>query len=280
MEEKSQQVEVMPLIYSRASQVVIWLGADEGDAVNALPVIATTLEDYATSTKEDDTLPYRSFPCDASPGYPGFGDGKWVSLARFFDKEWFERIWVIQEAVLASSAVVLLGKLRLEWDAIGDTALWLYHRQFVDAAFRYVRGLSQEQLPEVKRYLLRVTRAADIQFTRKFRVTWDLIRAVSRFKCTLPLDLIYGILDDFQIEPDYSRPVSQVLRSMTRQLIEKSGDLMILGQMDKSFPSCVPLWVHQCIWYQHGSGSARPIPLISLFTISLLSPFLLMSSFS
>jgi hypothetical protein len=92
VEEKSQQVKVMPLIYSRASQVVIWLGADEGDAVNALPIIATTLEDYATSTKEDDPLPYRLFPRDAPPGYPDFGDGKWVSLARFFDKEWFERI--------------------------------------------------------------------------------------------------------------------------------------------------------------------------------------------
>jgi len=241
----------MPLIYSRASQVVIWLGADEGDAVNALPIIATTLGDYAASTKEDDPLPYRSFPREAPPGYPDFGDGKWFSLARFFDKEWFERIWVIQEAALASSAVALLGKLQLEWDAIGDTALWLYHRQFVDAAFRYVIRLSQEQLPEVKRSLVRMTRAADIQFTKKFRVTWDLIRAASRFKCTLPVDRIYGILglvDDFQIEPDYSRPVSQVLRSMTRQLIKKRGDLMILGQINhepKSFPSCVPSWVPQ-----------------------------------
>jgi hypothetical protein len=76
-----------------------------------------------------------------------------------------------------------------------------------------------------------------------------LLEAASKFKCTLPVDWIYGILglvDDFQIEPDYSRPVSQVFQSMTRQLIEKHRDLMILGQVNhepKSSSSCVPSWV-------------------------------------
>jgi hypothetical protein len=56
-------------------------------------------------------------------------------LYEVYAKEWLERIWVIQEAALASSAVVLLGKLQFDWDAIGDAALWLYHRQFPDAAY-------------------------------------------------------------------------------------------------------------------------------------------------
>jgi tetratricopeptide (TPR) repeat protein len=250
-EEKSEQVKLMALIYSRASQVVIWLGSDEGDTVNALPIIATTLDDYKTSTKEDYPLPFRLFPYEAPPGYPNFGDEKWFSLARFFDKEWFERIWVIQEAALASFAVVFLGKFQLEWDAIGDAALWLYHNQFPDAAYRYLGKTGQWQQPELGRSIFRMTRAADIQLAKKFRITWDLMEAASKFKCTLPVDRIYGILglvDDFQIEPDYSRPVSQVFRSMTRQLIEKRRDLMILGQVNhepKSSPSCASSWVPQ-----------------------------------
>jgi len=249
--EKSEQVKLMGLIYSRASQVIIWLGSEEGDTANALPIIATTLDDYKKSTKEDDALPFRPFPYEAPPGYPNFGDEKWFSLARFFDKEWFERIWVIQEAALASSAVVFLGKFQLEWDAIGDAALWLYHNKFPDAAYRYLRKTGQWQQPELGRSIFRMVRAADIQFAKKFRITWDLMEASSQFKCTLPVDRIYGILglvDDFQIEPDYSRPVSQVFRYMTRQLIEKRRDLVILGQVNhepKSSPSGFSSWVPQ-----------------------------------
>jgi hypothetical protein len=247
VEEKSHQVKLMASIYSRASQVVIWLGADEGDAVNALPIIAASLGDYATSTKEDDPLPFKGFPHVAPPGYPKFGDEKWWSLARFYDKEWFERIWVIQEAALASSAVALLGKLQFDWDAIGDAALWLYHRKLTDAAYRYLQ-VSQRQLSES---IPRMNKAAEIQYARKFRTTFDLIKASSTFKCTLPVDRIYGILGlvhDLQIEPDYSRPVAQVFRSMTRQLIEKRGDLIILGQINHEpglSPSCASSWIPQ-----------------------------------
>jgi hypothetical protein len=251
VDEKSHQVKLMASIYSRASQVVMWLGADEGDAVKALPIIATALEDYATSKKRDDPLPYKAFPHVAPPGYPNFGDEKWFSLARFYDKEWFERIWVIQEAALASSAVALLGNLQFDWDAIGDAALWLHHRKIPDAAYQYIQ-VTQSQLSEIRRSVPRMMKAAEIQYARKFRTSWDIIEASSKFKCTLPVDRIYGILGlvhDFQIEPDYSRPVAEVFRSMTRQLIEKRRDLIILSQINHEpgfslscFSSWIPQW--------------------------------------
>lgn len=248
--EKSHQVKLMASIYSRASRVVIWLSADKGDAVDALPIIATALEDYATSTTEDNPLPFRSVPSTSPPGYPEFGDEKWFSLARFFDKEWFERIWVIQEAALASSAVALLGKLQFDWDAIGDAALWLYNRKITDVAYRYLR-VSSRAVSEIRRSTQRMVKAAEIQYTRKFRTAFDIIRISSTSKCTLPVDRIYGILGlvhDLQIEPDYFRPVAQVFRSMIRQLIEKRRDLIILGLI-KHKPglssSCVSSWIPQ-----------------------------------
>ncbi|KAF2190362.1 HET-domain-containing protein, partial [Zopfia rhizophila CBS 207.26] len=76
--EKNKQVQQMSLIYSSAQTVICWLGPNTNNSERALDVINTWLRDWFLWNFKD---------LDA--------------LARFFEQEWFSRIWIVQEVVLA-----------------------------------------------------------------------------------------------------------------------------------------------------------------------------------
>jgi hypothetical protein len=44
----------------------------------------------------------------------------WIAFTRLLDRDWFRRIWVIQEIILSRLASVSCGSHRLRWDVIVD----------------------------------------------------------------------------------------------------------------------------------------------------------------
>ncbi|KAF2429007.1 heterokaryon incompatibility, partial [Tothia fuscella] len=71
LQERSQQVGMMRRIHSQAEEVLVWLGP-----ATALDSVAIPLTKRLARKELD-------------------------SIRHFYDRPWFERIWVIQEAVLA-----------------------------------------------------------------------------------------------------------------------------------------------------------------------------------
>jgi Heterokaryon incompatibility protein (HET) len=110
MRERSQQVTRMSDIYSRASRVIIWLGPESEDSVLAMD----TLVDLGNKVGRDvertkfqsrtgelldwtewrTLLPYTQAQIEA--------------ICRLYDRPWFERLWIWQEARLANDSA--LGK--------------------------------------------------------------------------------------------------------------------------------------------------------------------------
>lgn len=112
--EKTQQMGHMKLIYERASQVVIWLGTDPGADKRGFAMLENFNRAIAINNKyvydlegsyEDGLLP----PVESSA---------WTALIKLFRRDWFFRVWVIQEAVSAKNLSVVCGNLSVNWQHI------------------------------------------------------------------------------------------------------------------------------------------------------------------
>src|SRR5204863_3555897 len=103
----------------------------------------------------------------------------WHSLADLFSRPWFWRLWVIQEVVLAPSAIVKWGRAEIAWQWIGLAAAILrtnYHK-ICDAmelggvynAYLLFRLSPMSNLPPLQVsfvQLLRLTRQFEVSDTR------------------------------------------------------------------------------------------------------------------
>lgn len=99
-EERSYQVSMMSLVYTRALQVCVWLGEDDDNSRKAFKFIREEI----SHLKEFDQL------CNDQKNAH-----KWRAFLGLMQREWFSRRWVVQEIALAPKACVYCGPDELEW---------------------------------------------------------------------------------------------------------------------------------------------------------------------
>ncbi|KAK0642225.1 heterokaryon incompatibility protein-domain-containing protein [Cercophora newfieldiana] len=137
-DEVASQILLMGDIYGFAEQVCVWLGAaddDNGEARdvanlkwlldNALPKLSTAygergrafLNLCSATMPTDGRFWSREMALEPPAGVAWIE--LWVSYFRFFTaRTWFSRAWVIQEAVLASLAAVIVGQTVVPWHTL------------------------------------------------------------------------------------------------------------------------------------------------------------------
>jgi hypothetical protein len=99
-QERSYQVSMMSLVYTRARQVCVWLGEDDANSRKAFKFIREEI----SHLKDFDRL------CTDQKNAE-----KWRAFLGLMQREWFSRRWVVQEIALASKASVYCGPDELEW---------------------------------------------------------------------------------------------------------------------------------------------------------------------
>jgi len=147
-------------------------------------------------------------------------------LENIFLRPWHDCLWVLQEAVLAPKALMLLGRMSLPLHKIhamaqriyDATEICIHHRQVY---FTTTKTLALGYLSE---RLARNVRSATIDIPLSSLV----ISAVGRI-CSDPRDKIYGlagILDrvGLNIEVDYQKSMSAVFQKFSEQLVLMNAD--------------------------------------------------------
>lgn len=99
--EKNSQVRLMPLIYERARNVVIWLGEASHDSAVGIHI----LEYFASSQAPSASPLWMTMP----PGLVKRG------LKDIMNRDWFRRIWVVQEAALSQIASITCDPYSFSW---------------------------------------------------------------------------------------------------------------------------------------------------------------------
>jgi hypothetical protein len=222
-EERSRQVRLMKLIYSRATEVISWIGKSSDDSSQAMA--ALNKRSKSGSSSADNT--------------------NWEKLENLFARPYWKRIWIIQEVAVASKVRILCGKDEITWDELG-VADELYGSTVLQTSldatnYSYIRNVSSFR----KR----------IRATERFGL-FEAIFTSQNALSTDPRDKIFALLGlchdgpDLVPLPNYDQPIGELLRDLTRQLMLMNQSLDFItasnpnSQVESyTLPSWTPNWL-------------------------------------
>ncbi|KAK1059595.1 hypothetical protein LTR74_012531 [Friedmanniomyces endolithicus] len=174
-----------------------------------------------------------------------------AALKDLYSREWFSRTWVVQEAILPKTSIVILGSLVLSLEKVlcvtqglSDGSAFqddfVFRAEYLALLIDHLRSSPSDNfLATSMGLLVKGLRFQDVSDPPD--KIYGLLRLCSR------LEELPGLL-----VPDYDRPVRDVYRDAARFLIQSSEEgLGVLRQVrhikkpDTSataFPSWVPFW--------------------------------------
>ncbi|KAK4158746.1 heterokaryon incompatibility protein-domain-containing protein [Cladorrhinum sp. PSN259] len=253
LEERGQQVQLMGFIYTGTDQVLAWLGDESEDSDLAMDMIEQW-GNWAISMKDKELKNL----ADIQKDIPNAFDRDAVSaIQNILQRPFWNRIWIVQEVVLAKELDLVCGTKRLPWNL------------FIEAFQSWVNLSSTSYLNNYTHNVwsifneMRSTNPTIMMALRKSRGSdASLLALVGRcmsYQATDPRDKIFGLLGvatdaPALIRPDYKSSVNEVYRSFTRAAIEREKRLEVIREagfghprtsQDLELPSWVPDWSGQ-----------------------------------
>lgn len=288
IEERSQQVQLMGRIFGSAEAVYSWVGpSDYSLAFESIRKIAHLSQprvasnpggDYELKTKSLWWHPSLWRETDKSDKF-GFRNKAWDSINDLVTEQYWERVWIFQEVVLARQMhLVSSGDSTLNWDELWIAAssvgglsdrlklgqekkpfyfsdkIWLFLKMFPDWSKMVLikSGKGVRDIIEIGRSL-----APEIGAIREGlwhdieKIKWDISLSSMKFTATDPRDQIYGglAITRLPIVPDYTKTVSDV------------------------YMEYAALWTKRhCLFRRHSSPGRSPLAFLSLAGIHNFVP--------
>ncbi|KAI7771717.1 hypothetical protein LZL87_005993 [Fusarium oxysporum] len=255
-DERSQQVQLMPFIYSNADNVVIWLGPEENDsarAVRFLDAIATTGEPFGSSNVSKLLA-------------AGAENGDLLAVVSLFGREYWRRLWVVQEVFNAKRIMVHCGSTCLEWKKYQSASI-LFSQRRGELIFNNKDQLkrrlatSPDQFSYVQTLIYQGPASLpDLKFHMPDgeEALLQVLRTCRRKLASDPRDKLYGILgvlpasirDEFRA--DYNLSVKDVYTEIVDFLLKTTEKLDIICEAihfpvhtsTANLPTFVPDWSH------------------------------------
>ncbi|KAK0705768.1 heterokaryon incompatibility protein-domain-containing protein [Apiosordaria backusii] len=243
-EERACQVKMMDDVYRKAIHTIVWLGRGDQytkDAVGTISKIAayprdafaksgiTPFRQQDPALYEASNLPYTSWM-------------EWCSLAAFFKRQWFSRLWIVQEVILSRELSLLCGSHHISWDELVAAA------RTIEARCK-VLGFSPSTLFLQAHEIAVALEHNTIQLARWREFYYgtsvlephakpdfeNLIYDTWVFAATDPRDKIYGMFGlmktdlKSKLAVDYTSPVELVYALTTKHIIDHYSSLQILS---------------------------------------------------
>ncbi|KAI9667688.1 MAG: hypothetical protein M1821_000505 [Bathelium mastoideum] len=255
--ERTEQVKLMASIYESATSVIARLGEEDHYTEKSFDLIKRLV---SLSDDELKKITPGWLACEKALRLLGpCGDiSFWNSLAKFYQRNYFNRVWIIQEISLAKVRLAICGKHRILWDYITKVSRFLmissWTRCFgpggVFASF--ISHPSKHSLP----YMVEANRRTMAE--DESNVLLQILIRARRFVATDPRDKIYALLGVVEqsrsgknrLSPIYGkRSVAETYTLAAIQILKDSNDLLLLSQAEgdafrtvEPLPSWVPDW--------------------------------------
>ncbi|TPX14618.1 uncharacterized protein E0L32_005310 [Thyridium curvatum] len=283
--EQAAQVTMMGDIYKTAERVLVDLGEETQNTAAGLELINAFWRKHihrGIPTPTGDlsgetfayylgvTMPTREeagkfrnaeLPPDRSPG--------WDPAVEIFEREWFRRVWIIQEFVLARDVVMFIGKRPVEWthllaasftfnDGVGTMPVQQSKIQSLMymmvwsciGVLRRIRLMSSSE--EGRRFLDSVTPQSHIwKKFQKCRLV-DLLHYFQMCDATKPRDRYFstfGMADDVRtnekaLEVDYICPIETIITRVARFLVtrEYGEEMFMRAGLHRMPREGIPSW--------------------------------------
>jgi hypothetical protein len=271
-EEKSVQVQKMGQIFSAAGQVVGWLGIgseEDRAAMRMLKLmsgIASSVHirhisdpaHWGMSAKQQSKV-IRTIirPLCADPRTY---KGAIASILHFMGNPYWERIWIIQEINMATSAALLCGSIHIMWDTV-TAALgvleWLNFSR-ITMAFENDSLLMTELFSPMQPHAIQLPAAvrlhATFELSDRTGVALDNMLKSTCYnqdlQCAVPHDRIYALLglmtaeDRESVKVDYHLPYTELCTEVTVRLLQQFGPsiLMYCEPQGQASQKDLPTW--------------------------------------
>jgi hypothetical protein len=135
LDEQSQQVPLMAEIYQKTAVVLIWIGQAISSTRQACGAIHKPADSYDIVTskpklKIDDTR-FRCYKHSSEIPEEALHsisqEPRWLGVMDLLcTRTYFQRLWIVQEIVLSSYAIVICGDCRVNWVVFhkADMVIW------------------------------------------------------------------------------------------------------------------------------------------------------------
>ncbi|KAF2632499.1 hypothetical protein BU25DRAFT_470170 [Macroventuria anomochaeta] len=232
LKEKDAQISLMNLIYTRATNTLIWLGDDDGaDAYIAFQTLRL-VHDRLQLSDTKMTISALEFQ---RLHIPAPNDVSWWAVRQLFGRHWFSRTWTIREACLSRKLYVQCGKAVVPWD---DLSAWC---MTLEVSGLLVWLAANDVLP-----------IAFISLNERTSLVEALVKT-RHAAATEPKDKVYGVLglansDLMPILPDSSKEITSrhvYHKACVAELLGSSRLIPLLKCVDHDTPlrpSWVPAW--------------------------------------
>jgi hypothetical protein len=249
--EKSHQIPLMKEIYSRAAEVIMWLGEEADDSSAALALIerwsagaARVIGDGSNLSNihwADEMISYIENP---------FEEKGWIALDTFFLRPYWKRQWVVQEVICAYTARIICGRDRISFQSF---------KRFMIVFVAIISLLDRDHPAITPDNRWKVMNCKPpLVFDELKKDSSDLlevVNAVRGFLVTDPRDKIFSVLgickpEERLVQPDYSLPVERVFVDTTVSHITRKDNLQSIALAGIGFRSPpavdelhIPSWV-------------------------------------
>ena len=238
VDERNKQVALMGRIYSKAENVVVWLGdgdLDDGMAFDFAPRLLSYLPPLSAGhgVTRQGLVARHALPYIQSPG--------WIALSRIFSRPYFRRSWIIQEVALARRAAVHCGPYVIDWDVLATAS-----------SYQMAQATDAENAHDAHDAVAAITELNRHDHGRGNNLV-DALFMSYHFSCTDPRDKVFamlGLAQTLGLKPDYNSSVEDVYLRTTQFLVLAHGNLDILCCVSHpkriaTLPSWVPDWQAQ-----------------------------------
>ena len=222
LQEKNHQVRMMWNIYHNAARVLVWLGRSNRD-IRKVMALFKRVEICDFIFPENEILgPYLR------------------GLAKFFNKPWWSRMWVVQEVLAARKPPLIgCGRQWVSWNAVSTALSSLGWGEMIR------RGDFQSSV--LKFSFTDIVTSSAKQQALVGRLE-DLLVATCDRQTTLPHDKVFALLGltqdaslhDFIL--DYSQPYSFAFQKAMFHVLDKSSNLNFLIQVTNNSDAKTPTW--------------------------------------
>jgi hypothetical protein len=248
--ERSAEVLEMGSIYSRAEQVVVWVGPSSKDSRLALETLKRRgdgiryhVEGHTISNEMGSWAVRLEGDSEALK----FNQPSWFAIRDLLRRQWFSRLWVFQEIGLATKATLFAGQDGIDWILFITALQWLWGR--LEHLNQVFHDLNFEAFN--KSGISGLLNVSFKSYPRELD-TFGLLELTSRLNSSDPRDRLYALrslvvpTERKFITPDYSKSVEEAFKNFTVRFCRETGDGFLLTRCslrDVSSKLQMPSWV-------------------------------------
>jgi hypothetical protein len=231
--ERSHQAQLMTQIYATAWRVLIWLGEADDDLSRCLTILNRGYQ--AATVQDSHSASSRSLSLSAEQK---------ESIMQLIDRPYFNRTWVLQETMVAKTALVMWSRSTMHFETLMAACEVLDLAESCWSRF----NVACQTITTIGR-LRRVFQGL-IADRSPLGLTQLLMHTMGK-EATDPRDKVFALsgianqgYEKAPTRPDYCRTVEEVYTKVAKFLVGDDHSLQILSAVQHAYAhSALPSWV-------------------------------------